>query len=296
MNIKLKKDYYACYPLPEDKWMIADLWQDSFNDSPEYIEFFFNQVYKPENTLVVKRDRYVVSALQMIPYKAKMNSNVYPIVYLCGVCTHPFERGQGLMKKLLCIANHEMNKREYAFAVVTPANNSLFPFYADFGFNIPVFRHTHVYQLYDSYINNTKRFRRYTIIEGNRAHFPYFNRKESERRFTLLHDEADFDAILQEQRSCGAYTFVALENNIPVGMAFTGEKTDDYVEIIELMTDHIRVSKALYCHILAKYGMDRIKIKTPSPNVFFSAKYGLIRRIGQTSFSLNQFSMSLMHD
>ena len=137
LNSQLK----IVYPSEKDKWSISDLWQDSFNDSPEYIEFFFNRVYKSENTLVIKRNDFIVSMLQMIPYKAKLAYEILPVAYVYGACTHPFERGQGLMKELICFAKSEMYRRGFAYAIVIPANLSLFDYYRKLGFTSPIFHH-----------------------------------------------------------------------------------------------------------------------------------------------------------
>ncbi|MDR1224412.1 MAG: GNAT family N-acetyltransferase, partial [Tannerella sp.] len=126
------------HPRPDDKQDVAALWQDVFQDSGDFVNLFFNRVYKPENTLVIKRDNRILSALQMIPYQLKIDRTVLPSAYICGVCTHPSERGKGLMNKLMSEAMEVMRQKGYLISTLIPAEPWLFDFYKKFGYTHPV--------------------------------------------------------------------------------------------------------------------------------------------------------------
>ncbi len=70
-------------PHSDDKQEIAALWQEVFHDSDNFVELFFNRVYKSENTLVIKRDNRIISALQMVPYQIKIDHKTFPSAYIC---------------------------------------------------------------------------------------------------------------------------------------------------------------------------------------------------------------------
>jgi predicted acetyltransferase len=212
MNSQL--DFQITYPSEKDKQGIADLWLESFNDSPEYIKIFFNRVYKPENTLVIKRNGVIVSALQMIPYEAMISQKILPVAYICGACTHPFERGQGLMKILINHAIAEMKKRSFAFSVVIPALPSLFDYYHKLGFTVPIL---HCFEKINTLVRINKDIS-YTFKNCTIDHFQYFDRKQREECRCILHSEYDFETILQEYNCDGGRSFVALSDNTPLGM------------------------------------------------------------------------------
>ena len=293
--LSISKDLQICYPLPQDRWAVADLWQDSFNDSPEYIELFFNRVYKPENTLVIKRSGFIISALQMIPYQAKLENKIIPVAYICGACTHPFERGQGLMKKLVNFAKIEMIDRGFIFSIVIPAEPSLFKFYENLGFKNYIFHHTIERVFGQSFIQETKNKCDYTYEECTLKHFPYFDRKQNERRRTILHDEYDFETILQELNCCGDKAFVALKNNIPVGIAFVEIISKKKILIKEIMADNEIVRKNL-CNYITNVFDIKFDITHRLPLHTNNYEYGLACNLDGKERRLLSFNMSLMHD
>jgi len=284
------------YPSAKDKWRIADLWQKSFNDSPAYIELFFTRVYRPENTLVIKRDGLIVSALQMLPYKAKFDDSILPVAYICGACTHPLERGQGLMKTLMRHAKLEMSRRGFALSVLIPAEPSLFDYYRVLGFSNTIY-HPVEYLNDDDFSADTVdscyplRFEESTV-----KHFDYFNRKQQERGRTVIHDAYDYETILQELKSYGGKSFVAFHDNTPAGIAFAEKISNDTVHVKEVMADSEKVFSALYGYAFRLFDARRLKICDSRHAVKQRVAYGLGCNLDDTDRRLSRFSMSLMHD
>ena len=284
------------YPSEKDKWNVADLWQESFDDSPEYVEFFFNHVYKPENTLVVKRDGFIVSALQMIPYKAMWCKKVMEVAYVCGACTHRFSRGHGFMKALVRHAKIEMKRRGFDFAVVIPAEPSLFDFYEKLGFTKKIFHQTQILP-YNKHLVTTLESRYpFTFEECTAKHFPYFERKQQERYRTIIHDRDEFETILQELKCNGGQSFVALENNIPAGMAFAEKISKDTIHVKDIMTDSKRIFNAIYRYAFKLFDAQYIKINSPRIIDKKSSEYGLACSLDRKDRKFYFFHMSLMHD
>ena len=284
------------FPSEKDKWSIADLWQESFHDSPEYVEFFFNRVYKPENTLVVKRNGFIVSALQMIPYQAKLSDKFIPVAYVCGACTHTFERGQGLMKTLVYHAKLEMKRRGFVFSIVIPAEPSLFDFYHKLGFTKEIFHHTQIMP-YNKYLVKTlESCYPFTFEECTIKHFQYFNRKQHERYRTIIHDLYEFETILQELKCDGGTSFVALDNNIPVGIAFAEKISKDTIHIKDIMADTEKIFTALYRYAFRLFDAQYIKINCPHDINKKPSAYGLACNLDRMKRKFYFFHMSLMHD
>ena len=291
----LPNDLQISYPQSADKKMIADLWQESFQDSPEYVELFFNRVYQPENTLVIKRDGFIISALQMIPYNAKFDNKIIPVAYICGVCTHPIERGQGLMKTLISYAKLEMRQRGFLFAIVIPAEPSLFDYYRKLGFTSLIAQSVKVKSFHSYLLTELEKEFDYIIEESMYKHFPYFNYKQNERHRTILHDENDFATILQELNCCGDKAFTALHNQMPVGIAFVEKISKNSLLVKEIIADNEKIQDSLYKYISVFFDVQHVKIQTSATSIN-DPGYGLACNLDGISRDLHFFNMSLMHD
>ena len=116
--------------IPELKIM----WHKIFGDSESYLNSFFNKVYVDENTLVDIENGNVVSVLFMIPYKFIANGKETEIVYLYALATDPAYRGRKIMSKLIQKSLDLSTERGYALSVLIPADDSLFEYYRQFGF------------------------------------------------------------------------------------------------------------------------------------------------------------------
>jgi len=116
--------------IPELKIM----WHKIFGDSESYLNSFFGKVYKDENTLVDIENGNVVSVLFMIPYKFIANGKETKIVYLYALATEPEYRGRKIMSKLIQKSLDICTKRGYALSVLIPADDSLFEYYRQFGY------------------------------------------------------------------------------------------------------------------------------------------------------------------
>ena len=282
-------------PLPQDKEMVTDLWQVSFHDTPEYLGVFFNRVYKPENTLVIKRAGFIVSALQMIPYHAKFDDTIIPVVYVCGVCTHPLERGQGLMKTLIGHAKSEMHKRGFSMAIVIPAEPSLFDFYRKLGFTHLIASNVEEFFFDSHLLTESKTENDLSFVECTNKHFPYFNSKLNERSATILHDENDFETLLQEFNCCGDKAFTAVHNHKPVGIAFVEKISNNSIRIKEIMADNEKIQFALLQYVTMVFDARNVKIHTPAKSIH-DPGYGLACNLDNKKRNLHYFNMSLMHD
>ena len=283
-------------PLPEDMFEVAKLWQDVFHDSDDYVELFFNRVYKPENTLVIKRDDHIISALQMIPYTVKLHERIVRAAYLCGLCTLPSEQGRGYMKKLIHDAMRQLQKRGDGLAFVIPAEPSLFNFYRKLGFTSPVNQTTET-RFFDDYIINVwDRNCPYTFETCTSEYFTYFDRKQQELDKTILHDASDFETILQELKIDEGQAFVALDHQTPVGMALAKKCSPNTVLLKTLFADSLIINTVLQIHACRLFDAKYVKIILPEAPEKESTPYGLACIIDNQYYNLNNLFLSLMLD
>jgi predicted acetyltransferase len=259
----------SSHPLSGDKQETAMLWQDIFQDSDEFINLFFSRVYKPENTLVIKKDFRIISSLQMVPYEIKTIFGIIPAAYICGVCTLPSERGKGVMKTLMAEAMEEMHQRGYLISTLIPASPWLFDFYKKFGYTYPINHEVDTIYSSDKQPLNagfeTTILTDYTFVECTTdKHFSYFDRKQRERRCAVLHNAYDFETIVRDLAYDSGNAWVALNKNIPVGIAFAKPESNDKIIIKEIFYDNASIKEALIHYILNLYNARTAEVHLPS--------------------------------
>ena len=269
MQPSKEDNYKISYPLPEDKEEMTSLWQTTFQDSDEFADMFFSRVYKPENTLAIKKDYKIVSALQMIPYEIKIADNIIPAAYVCGVCTLTLERGKGLMRILMNEAMDEMRQKGYGISTLIPAHPWLFDIYKKYGYIHPIDysleRYLSKNNPNNSGISKTcnNDFSDYTFTTYIDKYFPYLDNKQRERHCAILHNSYDTENILTDLTNDNGNIFVALHENNPVGIAFASPDSDKEVTIKEILYNNTQIKEALIYHILNIYDVEIAKVHVP---------------------------------
>jgi predicted acetyltransferase len=113
---------------------VRNIWKEVFGDEDAYMDLFFAEKYKDENTLVAVEDNRVVASLQMLPYEITFYGFKVPLYYLAGLSTLPDYRNLGLMAQLLLESHELMLQRQIPLSVLVPAEESLFAYYSRFGY------------------------------------------------------------------------------------------------------------------------------------------------------------------
>ncbi len=115
-----------------DYTQIRNVWDKSFLDEKTFSDWFFENIYLPENTLVYLENEKIVSCVQRIPLKLK---NSQSITYIYGACTLPSYRGNSYMSKLLDFSEELDKQNNICASLLIPQEESLFNYYKRFGYN-----------------------------------------------------------------------------------------------------------------------------------------------------------------
>jgi GNAT superfamily N-acetyltransferase len=122
----------------EDKYIdtLKEMWKHCFPaDSDDFIRFFFDEIYKNEETLIYfSGEKKPVASLQMIPYQIKTGDAIHWGGYISGAMTHPDFRRKGCMEKLLNAAFGVMQEKGYDYTFLIPQEEWLFRFYEKYGY------------------------------------------------------------------------------------------------------------------------------------------------------------------
>lgn len=114
------------------------LWQLSFGDTDEFLDRYFDLVYREEDVLLAEEGSKAIGHLQFPQLILSLGEETLPAGYVVAVCTHPDHRGKGIMRPLL----HEALRREKArgdeVSVLLPAEEWLYRYYSSTGGYAPV--------------------------------------------------------------------------------------------------------------------------------------------------------------
>jgi predicted N-acetyltransferase YhbS len=118
-----------------DREQLLALYRVCFpEDDPQFWNWVFDRLYRPENTLNLRENGRIVASLQMIPCEMQLEDRRYAAHYIYAAATLPEWQGKGLMAGLLAQAADEGRRRGQAFSVLITQEDSLLEYYARFGY------------------------------------------------------------------------------------------------------------------------------------------------------------------
>lgn len=121
---------------------LMELWQAAFGDSREYISFFFQHRFSPQDTFLHEEEGRPVSAFYLLDARLCGAEAAYTVKYLYAACTDAAFRGQGLMRSLIECAARALAESGVDCIALAPASQGLFHYYAGCGFQSAFFCET----------------------------------------------------------------------------------------------------------------------------------------------------------
>ena len=201
---------------------VMELWRVCFDDTEEFIQFYFDKKYKDENALVYWDEQgAAIAALQTPLYPMTFGETQIITGYISGACTHPLARARGVMTKLLREAFYVMRGRKIPMSTLIPANEWLYDYYGKMGY-ATVFDYTpEYYTILDKPVAD--HFRVEAIREEGLLTddlFSYFQSMMRLRPCCVQHEREDFEVIVESLRMDGGALIVVYSDKNIVGMAF----------------------------------------------------------------------------
>ncbi len=114
---------------------LKEIWKKSFNDEENYIDFYFNRRFKPEETLVYREDSKPLAMLTMMNVNLKDKEGIY----IYAVATLPQYRGKGICRNLMDEAQRIAIKKGKSFSCLVPQEENLISMYRKMGYDKEIF-------------------------------------------------------------------------------------------------------------------------------------------------------------
>lgn len=160
------------------------LWRDTFHDSEEFVQLYFNKVYQTDYNVVCQLQGHVAGALQAIPMTLRLGSQEASAAYISGVSVQAGMRRQNIGTSLMRQAHNTLYDRRVVFACLIPAEEWLFTWYASCGYSPCI----------DAVAGP----------EGmDRMNFATFDVWQRSQPNVLLHTELGFSTAVEDLRQCG---------------------------------------------------------------------------------------------
>lgn len=112
-----------------------ELWKLCFGDSDSYINFFYAERYKKDETAVLLHDQEISAMLTMIPVKIMIpDTQGLDSVMFYAIATHPNYQNRGFATQLIDFCNQYLRVNNKVCSILVPANKQLFDFYRKQGY------------------------------------------------------------------------------------------------------------------------------------------------------------------
>lgn len=112
---------------------IREIWAACFEDTPAFIDWFFENRYSPERTLSLRESGVILSDVQMIPYNVRLRGAALESWFIVGAATMPEARRKGHMARLLEAAYGRMRDTGIWISHLYPFH---YDFYRKFGYDV----------------------------------------------------------------------------------------------------------------------------------------------------------------
>lgn len=109
---------------------IEALWQQVFEDEPEFIQRSLTQFAGMGQVYVAQQQGQLLAQLLAVPCRLQSAKGIY----LYALATAPFARGQGVMSHMMRVAEAQEAGKGATFAVLIPASETLYTYYGQRGY------------------------------------------------------------------------------------------------------------------------------------------------------------------
>jgi GNAT superfamily N-acetyltransferase len=273
----------------KDKEALKAMWKECFpDDTEEFTAFYFEQVYKKDETLVYEENNEPVASLQMIPYSFKTGTALSPAAYISGAMTHPGFRRKGYMSRLLNASFAIMQARGYDYTFLIPQDDALFRFYGKFGYTEAFPEKISVLSLPS--LPQEEKAPAYTRLQSLPGNFwEIYSRFLSEKPDVILKTESQFAHILWDFFNSEGVLFAN-----EAGWAFTFREKNQIV-VKEFFYRDEAVRQIFLQSIQAAYELDKLLIFN-EPDAPFVRYKGMIKPLHSTKKIITGIYAGLMLD
>jgi predicted acetyltransferase len=284
----------------KDKYkpVLKEMWKLCFpEDTDTFINFYFDEVYKNDETLIYLVNRKPVATFQMTPYFLKTGEEIFCAGYISGAMTHPDFRQRRFMRELLLMSFNIMQERGFDYTFLIPQEKWLFDYYGKFGYKIieGIYKDT-AYHCKGETRNNSIDYTsipdcftisQFATMDITTIYHIYY-RFLSEIPQVILKTEEQFKQILRNFLDENGVLFASEQ-----GIAFTFKK-ENYVVVKEFFYQNKKIRDLFLKTICNCHSQEKIVIQNSSDKL--NGKQGMIKRLNGDTPEILTLYISMMLD
>lgn len=112
-----------------------EIWKLCFGDDNAYIDFYFANRYKENETILLLQDGEIGAMLTMIPASmVAPNNRSYSAAMFYAIATHPQYQRRGFATQLMDFSHSYLRAANTEFSILVPAEKQVFNFYRKRGY------------------------------------------------------------------------------------------------------------------------------------------------------------------
>jgi predicted acetyltransferase len=232
------------------------LYKLCFDDSDEFVNFYFDKRYTENNHFTILKNSNPVAALQVITYMMTFFDAKICLAYLSAICTHPDFRRQGLMTELLEKTHKQLFADGVYASFLIPAEPKLFDAYRKNDYETVFYRTEKQINTCNFDIRNDCKIYEYPESDKNKV-FEYFDRRMNERNCCIQHSFDDFETVCEDVYNSNGIILIAEYKNRIAGISFASQVNGD-IAVNEHFAETREISESL---------LKTVSIKTKTDNL-----------------------------
>lgn len=110
----------------EDKEQLKELWKNSFQDSKQFIDWYFENRFIPSYSVCIEQNGEIISAMHSSPIHVILRGKIFPSTIVAGCATKKGYEKKGYMKQLFSYFMNYMREIGIVLTPHTPARLQTF--------------------------------------------------------------------------------------------------------------------------------------------------------------------------
>lgn len=218
----------------EDEKQIASyIWKDVFNDSKEYIDWYFKNIHKNQNLSLAIKENKIIGIIYNNSYNFKIEKYIDKSYYILAIGVIPEKRGEGIMKSLLQYSLKKAKEEGAISIFLSPIDSNI---YKKFGFE-------YISDL-EKYSCNIKEFSEFEKIyrlenlEGQdlKDLVKFYNEYLKSFNLATIRSEQNFKDLISETYCENGKSYIVKDNNERIVGYISYILKDDTIVVKEILS------------------------------------------------------------
>ncbi len=227
--------------LPKEKDELHELWNMCFDESKEFLDWFFEYRFLPEYCAVYEKDGKIIGCAHSLPCHIFLRGRILPCIVLCAVATHPEHRRQGVSHKIIRFLADTL--RSYGIYLIIHRPQTLETYFSMGHYPVSDSKYLHLGAGHDA--DPCGGFTDIDINENKGALYQCYSRYAKGYSLMISRSFADFALKCGDYLSCNAKC-IAVKNGAEIAGYSLYLEDEDKIAAEEFIAENEEMYETLY--------------------------------------------------